>query len=81
MGNLSTLLLGRGLSFSVFCFVLPAGQFGVKDFQARSLCRKTTVLNCVPQDYLLYWAVGFSVLTGCDFFSIYFLKYCHVNLR
>lgn len=42
---------------------------------------RATVLNCFPLDYLLYWPVGFSVLTGCDFFSISFFKYCHGNMR
>lgn len=41
---------------------------------------RATVLNCFPLDYLLYWLVGFSVLTGCDLFSISFLKYYCGNL-
>lgn len=40
---------------------------------------RATVLNCFPLNYLLYWPVGSSVLRGCDFFSISFLKYCHGN--
>lgn len=41
---------------------------------------RATVLNCFPLDYWPYWPVGSSVLTGRDFFSIYFFKYCHGNL-
>lgn len=41
---------------------------------------RATVLNCFPLDYWLYLPGGSSVLTGCDFFSICFLKYCHGNL-